>query len=140
VNEFDELLRRTVEKTLTYVFGDTNARMICDYLEKNDCSLKQIPVKPDLFSAELRNIMGTGRGKLLGAASILEETILETLRDEIKIKFDRSGGKSFADCIKSLKEFYSKRTNTGSLVTQMMSPEGGDENAVRRKHRSFCSQ
>jgi hypothetical protein len=140
MDEFDELLMRTVERTLTYVFGDINARIILDYLEKNDCSLKQIPVKPDLFSAELRNIIGTGRGKLLGAACILEETILETLCDEIKTKLDKSDGKSFADQIKSLKESYSKRTSTGSLLTQMMSPESGDENAVRRKHRSFCNQ
>lgn len=139
MDEFDELLRQAVEKTVKYVFGDANARMIFNYLGNNDCGLKQIPVKLELFSTELRNIIGVGRGQFLGAASILEEAILETLSDEIKVKFDKSDGKSFTDRVKSLKESYVKRTNACSLLTQMYL-ENEHENAARRKHRGTCSQ
>lgn len=130
---------QAVDKTVRYIFGDVDAGIIYEYLQNNGCALHEIPTKPSAFSIGLRKILGSGRGQLLGAASILEEAILEALCDEIEIKFDRSDGKSFADHIKSLKESYRKRTNSGSLLTQMTSPEGGDENVVQRKHRSLCS-
>lgn len=127
MDEFDELLRRAIEETINYIFGDINAQIIFNYLERKGCGLKQVPAKPRLFSAELRNILGTGRGQLLGAAPILEEAILEALCGEIRVKFERFDGKSFSDHIESLRKSYRKRANEGSPPMHVSCPKGGNE-------------
>jgi len=96
-------------------------------LERKKCGLQQISAKPDLFSIELRKILGTGRGQLLGAAPILEEAILETLCNELKIKFERSDGKSFADHIKTIREICRNRIVNHSFPTQALSSKSADE-------------
>lgn len=106
MEEFDELLLRVVDKTIRYVFGDINAGIIYDYLGKSGCSMHEIPTKPNQFSVELRKILGSGRGQLLGAAPILEETILEALCAELKIKVDMQSATCFADRIKKLRRVY----------------------------------
>jgi hypothetical protein len=108
LDKFDDLLLHVIDKTVRYVFGEINASIIYEYLQKNGCALHEIPTKPSAFSAELRNILGSGRGQLLGAAPILEEAILEALCAELKIKFDRQNASSFADHIKKLREVYNK--------------------------------
>jgi hypothetical protein len=109
VDEFDHLLRGSIERTIDHIFGDTNARIIYEYLEKRGCGLEQISSKTNLFSAELRKILGTGRGQLLGVAAILEEAILEALSDEMGLSFDRLDGKSFAEHVERLKECNRKK-------------------------------
>jgi len=139
LDEFNELLSWAIEKTISYIFGDINAQVIYSYLEKKECGLKQIPAKLTLFSAELRKILGTGRGQLLGAAPILEEAILETLCSEMQIKFDKFDGKSFADRVEGIRGSYKKRSKAGSILTQVSSSEGGKKDPAGRKHRSLCS-
>jgi hypothetical protein len=108
LEEFDELLLRVIDKTIRYVFGDRNAGIIYDYLGKRGCSMNEIPTKPNQFSVELRRILGSGRGQLLGAAPILEETILEALCAELKIKVDMQSATCFADHIKKLRRVFDK--------------------------------
>jgi hypothetical protein len=103
LEEFDELLLRVIDKTIRYVFGDINAGIIYDYLRKSGCQIHEIPTKPNQFSEELRNILGSGRGQLLGAAPILEETILEALCAELKIKVDMQRSTCFADHIRKIR-------------------------------------
>jgi hypothetical protein len=106
LEEFDELLLRVIDKTIRYVFGDRNAGIIYDYLGKSGCPMHEIPTKPNQFSVELRKILGSGRGQLLGAAPILEETILEAVCAELKIKVDMQSATCFADHIKKLRQVY----------------------------------
>jgi len=106
LEDFDELLLRVIDKTIRYVFGDINAGIIYDYLRKSGCPIHEIPIKPFRFSEELRNILGPGRGQLLGAAPILEETILEALCVELKIKVAMQRPTCFADHIKKLRQVY----------------------------------
>jgi hypothetical protein len=106
---FNDMLSRVIDKTLRHVFGDINTGVIYKYLERRGCSLSDIPAKPNEFSAELRNILGTGRGQILGAASILEETIVETLSAELRIDFEYPRPAQFADNIEKLREVYNIR-------------------------------
>jgi len=106
LEEFDEILLRVIDKTIRNVFGDRNAGIIYDYLRKTGCPMPEIPTKPDEFSAGLRKILGSGRRQLLGAAPILEETILEALCTELKIKADIEGATCFADRVKKLRRVY----------------------------------
>jgi hypothetical protein len=101
---FNDILSRVIDKTLRYVFGDINTGVIYKYLERRGCSLSDIPAKPNEFSAELRNILGTGRGQILGAPTILEDAIVEALSEELGLTPEN--GVVFGDRIRRLKERY----------------------------------
>jgi hypothetical protein len=106
---FDDLLLQVIDRTTRYTFGDANTEIIYGYLEKKGCSLREIPTRLNIFSEELRNILGLGKGQLLGVAPILEQAILEVLCNEMKIKFDRQKPASFSDQVKELREIYDNR-------------------------------
>ena len=107
-DEFDEILLKTIDKTLRYVLGDRNTVIIYDYLEKSGCSKEDIPVELDLFSAKLGDLLGTSRGQILGAPTILEDTIVEALAKELGLSPEK--GAVFRNRITRMKEkYYSQR-------------------------------
>jgi hypothetical protein len=83
-----------------------NATIIWNYLSEQNCPLSQIPNNPEIFSEELRNIMGFGRRQILGAASILEETILEIFCKRLGIPFEYEKPINFPYQIKKLRDVY----------------------------------
>ena len=60
VNDFDSLLVQVIDETVKYCLGDVNASTICNYLKERNLPISEIPNKPELFSEELRNILGFG--------------------------------------------------------------------------------
>jgi hypothetical protein len=118
---FDELLLNVIDRTIRFSFGDINAAIIYDYLEKKGCNLHEIPTKLNLFSQELRNVIGPGKGQLLGAAPILEETILELLYTKTKIKYDKNNPESFVNQVEKLREIYNNSQNTATPPTSQTS-------------------
>lgn len=113
---FDDMLSRAIDKTLRYVLGDINTAVIYSYLEKRGCRSNEIPAKPSEFSTELRKVLGSGRGQILGAASVLEETIVENLSAELKIYLDNPRLAQFADNIKKLREAYNVRNKNTQQI------------------------
>ena len=105
LQEFDELLVRVIDETIRYCLGDVNALILYDYLERKACPLNEIPEKPEVFSMELRNMLGVGRRQILGAASILEEIIVQALYQNLGIPFE-NGPVVFADYVRKLKIYY----------------------------------
>jgi len=105
MDEFDEILLKTLDKTLRYVLGDRNTLIIYDYLEKSSCPMQDIPTKLDLFSAKLRDLLGTSRGQILGAPTILEDAIVEALSKELGLSPEK-GSAVFQSRIRRLKERY----------------------------------
>ncbi len=105
MDKFDKLLLKTIDETIRRVLGDDNAVIIYNYMEKNSCSMQEIPSKLDLFSAQLRNLLGVGRGQILGAPTILEDTIVIALSSELGLKLENES-KVFEDRIGKLKEIY----------------------------------
>jgi hypothetical protein len=59
LNQFDGLLLLVVDRNIRSIFGDMNAGVIYDYLEKKGCPFQGIPAKPDAFSMTLRNMLGS---------------------------------------------------------------------------------
>jgi hypothetical protein len=116
LEEFDDILSRVIDKTIRDVFGDRNAGIIFDYLEKSGCPMEEIPIKPSQFSVELGKILGSGRGQLLGVASILEETILKAFCAELRMKVDMQGGTCFEDNIKILRRVYEENAGPPHLA------------------------
>jgi hypothetical protein len=108
VDKFDELLLKIIDRTLRDVLGDDNALIIYNHLERNSCSMCEIPAKLDLFSAQLRNMLGVSRGQILGAPAILEDVVVKTLSSELGLEFETKS-MVFEDRIRKLKESYNNR-------------------------------
>jgi len=111
LDEFDELLLQAIDHVMGTIFGKMNTNIIYDYLRKKGCPRHEIPRKPEMFSMELRNILGCGRGQILGTASVLEEAILKAFCAKLKIEFDKGSLASFAERVKSLRKVYDDRKN-----------------------------
>jgi len=109
VRDFDELLVQVTEETIKYCLGEANAIIVWNYLEEQDCPISEIPIKPEIFSEELRNIMGFGRRQIIGAAAILEETILELFCKKLGINFEFEKPTNFPREVKKLREVYKSK-------------------------------
>ena len=112
MDEFDKLLVKTFDKTFRYVLGDRNTLIIYEYLEKVSCPMREMPEKLDLFSTALRNLLGTGRGQILGVPAALEDAIVEALSSELGLRPDEKS-RVFEDRIRSLKEKYEEKRSKG---------------------------
>jgi len=113
MDEFDELLLKTVDKTMRCILGDHTALIIYNCLEKNSCPMHEIPTKLDLFSAQLRNLLGVGRGQILGAPAILEDAVVKALSAELGLKLGNEST-AFEDRIRRLKKTYNSRRSKPS--------------------------
>lgn len=105
VSEFDTLLIQVIEESVKYCLGEANTNTILNYLEKRDLPMSEIPNKPELFSEELRNILGFGSKQILCAASILEETILEALYKKLGKKPDYERPPDFPRQVRKLRAY-----------------------------------
>ena len=103
---FDDLLAQAVDYTIKYCLGEINANIISDYLQKRNVPISEISNNPELFSEELRNILGFSDRQILGAASVLEETILEVLCRRLGIRLDFKRPVNFPHEVRKLKEEY----------------------------------
>ena len=108
LDTFDELLVKVIDETTRYCLGEVNALILYDYLAKRSCSLEEIPEKLEVFSAELRKLLGFGRRQIYGAAPILEETIVQALCLKLEVPYKEKGPIVFADYIRKLKNNYSQ--------------------------------
>jgi len=111
-NEFDKLLILTIGEVLRDSLGDLNAQIIFEYLEKRSCPVQEIPKKLDIFSTELRRLLGGNRGQLLGSAAILEETFARVLCFKLGVKFDERLPLVFSNYIGKLRKIYCARAQT----------------------------
>ncbi|MGA2385905.1 MAG: hypothetical protein ABSG33_05185 [Candidatus Bathyarchaeia archaeon] len=106
--DFDAVLAGAVYDTIRYCLGETNAEIIRDFLEKRGLPLALVSCNPELFSEELRNIVGFGRRQILGGASILEETILELLCKRLGLKLVCARPVNFALEVRRLRKQFGK--------------------------------
>jgi len=106
VNDFDKILVQVTDETIKYCLGEANATIIWNYLEERNYPMSEIPNRPEKFSEELRNIMGFGRRQILGAAAILEETILEIFCKKLGINFDCEKPINFPYQVRKLRDLY----------------------------------
>jgi hypothetical protein len=104
--EFDDLLLKVINETLRYVLGDINAGIIFDYLEKKSCPFSEIPRNLHIFSTALRDLLGCGRGQILGSASILENAIAEIFCRKLGMEFDKGEFTVLVGYIEKLRAAY----------------------------------
>jgi hypothetical protein len=111
--EFEVILLKTIDEVLVDVLGERNKQIIYHYLEKKSYPMLQIYDRLDVFSTELRNLLGPGRGGILGSAPILEETILMVLCRKIVVAYDST--RPFVSYVKELKEKFNQRKSEVSV-------------------------
>ena len=105
-SDFDKLIVEVVDDVIKCCLGASNASIIYHYLEKKQYSLSDIPMKPEKFSEELRNILGFGSKQILCAPSIIEEEILEILQKRMGIRHSIQKPPDFPKQIKKLRQTY----------------------------------
>jgi hypothetical protein len=108
LDEFERLLLQAIDETIRYCLGDINAQIFYNYLEKKDCPIQEIPKKLDVFVMELENLVGLGRGQILGPAQILKKEILKAFCAKLGINYE-VGPDYLPEQIRKLKEIYSQR-------------------------------
>ena len=114
LEEFNKLLIESIDETLKYAFGERNTRIIYEYLERKSCPLLEIPQKPNIFSFELRMILGPERGQISCSTRacmltpILERAIVKELCHKLGILFNEDEPMIFEDQIRKLKEAYER--------------------------------
>jgi hypothetical protein len=116
LDKFDELLVKVIDETTKYCLGEVNALILYGYLAKKSCSMEEIPEKLEVFSTELRSLLGFGRRQIYGAASILEETIAHALCLKLKVPYDEKGPIVFSDYIRMLKNTYCQESKEDVCV------------------------
>ena len=104
VSDFDNLLVQVTEETIKYCLGNVNATIIWNYLKEQNYRTSEISNIPEIFSEKLRNIMGSGHGQILGAASILEEAILEIFCKRLGINFECEKPTNFPYQVRKLRD------------------------------------
>jgi hypothetical protein len=101
----------------TELVGEINVKIIYDYLEKKSYPISEICQKPEVFSMELRVLMGTGRDQMLGSAGILEKAVLKVLCSRIGIEYSPERT-DFPDYVRELKEAYKQRRQSSPSKTE----------------------
>jgi hypothetical protein len=110
LDEFDEALLSAIDEILRYTLGNISTQIIYNYLERSSFPRSEIPNRLDRFSEELRKLLGSDRGQILGSAPILEEAIAERLCAKLGIKMNKKLPTAFSIFIHDLKEdYYSKK-------------------------------
>ena len=113
LDEFDQLLVSTISEVLQETLGKENAQIVSEYLERRSCSLKEIPKKLDVFSIEMRRLLGCCEGQFLGSAAILEETIARVLCFKLGVEFNERLPIIFPNCTEKLRGvYYERKTNS----------------------------
>lgn len=111
MDSFDRLLVQAIDEVIKYSLGEINAKIIYEYLEIRRCALNEIPKNLETFSMEMRNLLGSSKGQILGSAPILEKAILKVFCTKLGTKCDIKGPVNFAECVKKLKETYNHGKN-----------------------------
>jgi len=86
VEKSDRVPVETIDETIKWAFGEYTASLIYEYLKKRNCPLHETPKKLEIFSFELRMILGTGKGQIMGSAPLLEKAIVKRLCKKIGFK------------------------------------------------------
>jgi hypothetical protein len=118
LDQFNALLLKSIDDVFTEMVGETNTQIIYDYLGKKACPISEIDQKLEVFSMELRMLMGAGRGQMLGSAGVLEKTVLQVLCARIGIACNAERT-DFPKYVRELREAYEQRRRVSPFKVEM---------------------
>lgn len=98
----DDLLLEVADEMLKHVFRETGTKVVYDFLESNS-NLKQeeIAEKPEVFSAGLERLLGSG-------ALVIEKLILKNLYRKLELRFEEKKSYVFSDYVKNLRKRFER--------------------------------
>lgn len=114
LDHFDSLLLQTIDETIRYCLGETNTELIYNHLEKKHCPQKEIPKNLDIFTTEFENLIGPGKGQILGAAKIMENAMVKAFCAKLEINLSENSPGYFPDQIRNLREIYTQQKANSS--------------------------
>jgi hypothetical protein len=106
VDNFDSELLKVIDETIAFCLGEINMHILYQYMERKGVPKQEIPNRLEVFAESLENLVGTGRGQILGAAQILENAILKGLSKRVAIKYDEAVPGYFPEKCRRIKEMY----------------------------------
>jgi hypothetical protein len=109
VETFNAELLQAIDDTLVYCLGEINARILYQFMEKKGFTKHEIPENLDVFVEILENLVGRGRGQILGAATILENSILKDLCKKLDVKYAEIGSGYFPEQCSKVREIYLRK-------------------------------
>jgi hypothetical protein len=112
LEEFDQLLVVTIVEVLQESLGVLNAQIVLNYLEKKSCPIRELPDKLSIFSVEMRKLLGSDRGQVLGSAAILEETIAKVLCFKVGVEFEEKIPIVLSKFVEKLRRVYHNKKET----------------------------
>lgn len=96
--EVDDLLLSVIDETLKQIFNEAGTNVIYDYLMNNHhLKLEEFAEKPEVFSAGLERLMGSG-------AKVIEILVLKNIYSELGLKFEENKDYEFPDYVKELRK------------------------------------
>ena len=94
----DDLLLEVADEMLKHVFRETGTKVIYDFLENNShLKREEIAEKPEVFSAGLERLLGSG-------ALVIEKLILKNLYRKLELRFEEKKSYVFSDYVKNLRK------------------------------------
>jgi hypothetical protein len=96
--EVDDLLHNVIDETMRQIFNEAGTKVIYDYLMYNHhLKLEEFAEKPEVFSAGLEKLMGSG-------AKVIEILVLKNFYSELGLEFEEKKAYEFSDYIKGLRK------------------------------------
>lgn len=95
--KLENLLSEAVTETLKQVFKEDGAKIIQDFIgNRYHLKLGEIVEKPEVFSAGLERLLGSG-------ARVTEILVLKSLHRKLGLEFEVKKGYEFSDYVKELR-------------------------------------
>ena len=86
--------------------------MIYEFMEKKGVSKQQIPDRLDVLTETLEDLVGTGNGRILGSAHLLEGFIIERLCRRLLINYEQVNPGYFPERCRRVKEIYVEKNRS----------------------------
>ncbi len=94
----DDLLLKATDEMLRQVFKENGTKVIYGFLGNNShLKREEIAEKPEVFSAGLKRLLGSG-------APVIEDLILENLYSKLESEFEEKEGYQFSDYVEELRK------------------------------------
>lgn len=94
----DILLLEAIDEMLRQVFEENGTKVIYGFLGNNShLKREEIAEKPQVFSASLKRLLGSG-------APVIEDLILKSLYSKLESQFEERAGYEFADYVEELRK------------------------------------
>ena len=103
IGNFQDIFFKTVEETVEFVFGEYNAVIFYNNLEKNGCNKNDIANNPSLFLNTVHNAFPDFFNM---SVPLFLQVIMERLCSKLEVMCDDKKSRHFVEYLAELREAY----------------------------------